>query len=153
MKKYILLTSITAFCGCQALMEEYKNQLTAICTYDGAYSKGVEHAENDEKSQATSTLSACTGIALSQALKGYNDGYMSIKNQENNTSTQINIVGSSSQTNSSHVCEIEIFTDTFSAKGRTKSEALYNTQQVCIKRRKDKLFCENKSEYKCQKLY
>lgn len=154
MKKYILLlTYLTTLCGCQMMIEEYKKQLSVLCTYEGAYSKGVEHAENGERSQASSELSACSSTTSTQALKGYNDGYMSIKNQENNTSTQINVIGSGTQKSSSYICEIEVFTDTYSAKGRSRSEALYNTQKICSSKKGDKFFCEDKSEYKCQKLY
>ena len=71
--KSILLTLLISLCGCQTIMDEYNKQMALLCTYDGAYSKGVEHAEGQEGSQASTTLTNCNSASMANALKGYNE--------------------------------------------------------------------------------
>lgn len=155
MKIITLTTAVVLLSGCQAMMEEHRRQMATMCTYDGAFSEGVQDAEAEEGSQASQKLSNCASGAKAQALRGYNEGYSSARANENSIGGMIgNVINSHVRGGSSYNCEIEVFTDTFSAKGSTRAEALYNAKQICTSRRDgDDFFCKKNSEYKCNKLY
>lgn len=155
MKIITLITAMAFLSGCQAIMEEHRRQMVTMCTYDGAFSEGVQDAESGEGSQASQKLSSCTPNIKSQALRGYNDGYASVRANDNSIGGIIgSVIDSHVKVDSSYNCEIEVFTDTFSAKGSSRAEALHNAKQVCTSRRDgDDFFCKKSSEYKCFKLY
>ncbi len=145
MKIFISVFLVT-LCGCQTIMEEHKRQMAVLCTYEGAYSKGAEHAENQEGSKASVTFALCGAQAKEEALRGYNDGYASYSE----SSSQ----GSIRPVLSSYVCEIEVFTEKFSEKGRSRAEALHNTKTTCSNSRHDgDFFCSKTSDYNCKKLF
>jgi len=144
---FILLTS------CQALMEEHQRQMAILCTYEGAYSAGVQDFQNGETSSAMQRLSSCQTQSMPQAMRGYNDGYAQVNAQPTTMGGVIGQVIDQSR-NRAFACEITVFTDTFSAQGRSRNEALYNAKQKCTSSRHDgDFFCGKNSEYRCQELY
>ena len=163
MKFITAMTLLFTLVGCQSIMEQHKKNMAALCSYDGAYSKGVEHAENEGKSQASQTLSSCDSAVLKQAMKGYNAGYASVMEQENSGTDVIgdllgSVFGSKNKKSKKkkeglHLCEIDVFTDSYSAKGASRAEALYKTKTACTTSRNDDFFCKKDSKYKCKKLY
>lgn len=153
MKKNFLLLLVLA--SCQSLQEADQRYMETLCTYDGAYSKGVEDAQKGENSQATSALSYCPSETKAEALRGYNDGYAAITEPDNSPGGIFGqVLKSTGIIKELYNCEIEVFTETFSAKGRSKQEAIYKAKQVCTAERKDDIFfCKDVSKYHCTKVY
>jgi len=154
MKKLILIP-ILLLTSCQALMEEHQRQMAVLCTYEGAYSAGVEDFQNNESSRATQKLSGCQPQAMQQALRGYNDGYAQVGANAQPT-TIGGIIGQviDQTRDQSFSCEIKVFTDTFSAKGRTQNEALFNAKKKCrLSRHDGDFFCKKNADYRCSQLY
>lgn len=161
MKNSVLLVlSLVYLTGCQALKEEHRRQMATLCTYDGAFSKGVKDAEEQTGSNAIQTMSPCSPELKAMAIRGYNHGYASI------TSTKpvgVNgpvgnflndVLEDSVAKGNLFNCEINLFSSTYSAQGKSKEEALFNAKQKCTNQRHDgDFFCKNETEYSCSKLY
>lgn len=153
LSKLITTLLLLILTNCQALREEHQRQMAVLCTYEGAYSAGVQDYENGEGSNALQKLSGCDAQTRGDALRGYNDGYAQIKSQPNSIGGIIDLVIDKTR-NSVFSCEITVFNDTYRAKGRTRNEALFNTKQDCTSKRADKdFFCKNLSEYRCGQVY
>ena len=151
--KKLLLIPILLMTSCQAMMEEHQRQIAVLCTYEGAYSAGVQDLQNGESSRAMQRLSGCQAQALQESMRGYNDGYAQVASQPGTIGGIIDqVIGQNP--NQVFTCEIKVFTDTFSAKGRTQNEALFNAKRNCRNSRHDgDFFCKKNADYSCSQLY
>ncbi len=132
----ILLTSCAQF---------KKNWIASNCNPDGAYSMGVQDAQNSKEHDNADFVHCGEGFNIGSLQKSYSQGFSSVKGNS------LHILRTTlERADDYYECSYNVFNDNFSAGGNSVSEAKYKILQKC-KRSEHSFYCSN-IDIQCNKM-